>query len=133
MLTRFLCKLGPRMRAAPPPQRRPRQRRNHRHSDAGRWLPSSGTNRQAEHLPRGVHEAVECQVRGLHGTKALPEHVRPVVFQVRTLFARELTDLHALIDSPGIKQLLSNLGNDDQFLAAGERYVTLVEEVIDVW
>ena len=60
------------------------------------------------------------------------EHVHSVVFEKGVLLARELADANACIDSPCIKQLVPDLWNDDQFLAARECDVAFVEQMIDV-
>ena len=68
----------------------------------------------------------------LHIEQLPLEHVRAVVVQVGVLLSRELANAHAGIDSPRIQKLVSDLGDDDQFLAAGEGDVALVEQMIDV-
>lgn len=55
-----------------------------------------------------------------------------MVVEVSVLLARELSNANAGIDSPRIEKLVPHLGNDDQFLAAGECDVALVKQVIDV-
>ena len=62
----------------------------------------------------------------------VPEHVRTVVVQVGVLLRREVANAHAGVDSPCIQKLVSDLRDDDQFLAAGEGDVALIEQVIDV-
>jgi hypothetical protein len=47
------------------------------------------------------------------------EHVHAVVVQVGVLFSREVANAHAGVDSPRIQKLVSDLRDDDQFLAAG--------------
>ena len=48
------------------------------------------------------------------------------------LLARETADADTSIDPPRIEQLISDLGDDYQLLAAREGNVTLVEQMIDV-
>ena len=60
------------------------------------------------------------------------EHVHPVIIQMGALLRREFANTHARVYSPRIKQLVSDLWDDEQFLVAGERDVALVEQMIDV-
>jgi len=60
------------------------------------------------------------------------EHVDAVVFQVRALLPGELADAYPGVDAPRIQKLVPDFCDDDQFLAAGERYVALVKQMIDV-
>ena len=60
------------------------------------------------------------------------EHVHPVIIQIGALLRREFANTHARVYSPRIKQLVSDLWDDEQFLVAGERDVALVEQMIDV-
>ena len=48
------------------------------------------------------------------------------------LAPREFANTHARIYSPRIKQLVSDLWDNEQFLVARERDVALVEQMIDV-
>ncbi len=60
------------------------------------------------------------------------EHIDAVVFQVGALLPGELADAYPGVDAPRIQKLVPDFWDDDQFLAAGERKVALVEQVIDV-
>ena len=55
-----------------------------------------------------------------------------MVFQVGALFPRELSNPNTGIDAPRIEQLVSNLGNNHQLLAAREGDVALVEQMVNV-
>ena len=69
---------------------------------------------------------------GLPLEERVLEHIHAVVVQIGVLLSREVANAHAGIDSPRIQKLVSDLRDDDQFLAAGEGEVALVEQVIDV-
>lgn len=60
------------------------------------------------------------------------ENVGAVVVQVGVLLPRKLADADASIVAPCIEQLVSDLRNNDQLLAAREGDVAFVEQMIDV-
>src|SRR5881396_2167010 len=75
---------------------------------------------------------VQIEEPSLWLKEAMLEHVHTVVVQVGILLPCELTNTHTCVDSPRFQQFVSDLGDNDQFLAGGEGDVALVEQVVYV-